>query len=72
MLNALKKTYRDVCDTTVGALKLEYLSRYLDVGGGMLVHIHDTWIMLVDPACNKVNLTGKKKRSNFLQTLGPA
>uniref|UniRef100_H3GLE8 CCHC-type domain-containing protein n=1 Tax=Phytophthora ramorum TaxID=164328 RepID=H3GLE8_PHYRM len=71
MLNALKNTYRHVCDTTVGALKRDYLSRYLDGGGGMLVHIHDTRLMLADLACYKVNLSDEEKRSNFLQTLGP-
>ncbi|KAE9035818.1 hypothetical protein PR001_g6872 [Phytophthora rubi] len=54
MLNALKNTYRRVCDTMVGELKRNYLSRYLDVGGDMLAHIHDTRLMLADLACYKV------------------
>ncbi|KAG6610140.1 Retroelement pol Polyprotein [Phytophthora cinnamomi] len=71
MLNALKNTYRHVCDTTVGALKRDCLSRYLDVGEDILAHIHATRLMLADLACYKVALSDEDKRSNFLQSLGP-
>ncbi|KAE9232771.1 hypothetical protein PF005_g2582 [Phytophthora fragariae] len=39
ILQTLQKTHRHVCDTTVGALKRQCMSLYIDAGGDMLEHI---------------------------------
>ncbi|EGZ16920.1 hypothetical protein PHYSODRAFT_391692, partial [Phytophthora sojae] len=71
MLQALQKTHRHVCDTTVGALKRQYMSLSIDAGGDMLEHIRPTRLMLVELECYKVSLSDAEKKNNFLQSLGP-
>ncbi|OWZ19834.1 hypothetical protein PHMEG_0005846 [Phytophthora megakarya] len=83
MLQALQKTYfthpagyaanatEDMCGTTVGAVKRQYMSLYIDAGGGMLEHIRLPHLMLVELECYKVSLSDAEKKSNFLQSLGP-
>ncbi|GMF33375.1 unnamed protein product [Phytophthora fragariaefolia] len=71
MLAALQKSHRHVCDTTVGTLKREYMSLYIDVGGDMLEHVRQTCLMLAELECYKVSLTDAEKKSNFLQSPGP-
>ncbi|GMF48612.1 unnamed protein product [Phytophthora fragariaefolia] len=70
MLQALQKAQRHVCDTTVGALKRQYMALYID-GGDMLEHIRQTRLMLAELECYKVSLSDAEKKSNFLQSLGP-
>ncbi|KAF4136818.1 gag-polypeptide of LTR copia-type [Phytophthora infestans] len=71
MLMALQKPYRRVCDTTVRALKREYMLLYIDAGGDMLEHIRQTRLMLTDLACYKVSLADGVNKSRFLPSLGP-
>ncbi|GMF61952.1 unnamed protein product [Phytophthora fragariaefolia] len=71
-LQALQKTHRHVCDTTVGALKRQYMSLYIDLGGEMLEHIRQTRLMLAELKYYKVSLSDAEKKSNFLQSLDPA
>ncbi|KAE9009866.1 hypothetical protein PR002_g15512 [Phytophthora rubi] len=71
ILQTLQKTHRHVCDTTVGALKLQCMSLYIDAGGDMLEHIRQTRLMLAELECYKMSLSDAEKKSNFLQSLDP-
>ncbi|KAE9252682.1 hypothetical protein PF004_g1856 [Phytophthora fragariae] len=71
ILQTLQKTHRHVCDTTVGALKRQCMSLYIDAGGDMLEHIRQTRLMLAELECYKMSLSGAEKKSNFLQSLDP-
>lgn len=71
MLDALQKTHRHLCDTTVAALKREYLSFFLEHGGDMIDHIRKTRLLIANLAGYKVVVSEGEKRSNFLQSLSP-
>ncbi|KAE8989575.1 hypothetical protein PR003_g22198 [Phytophthora rubi] len=48
MLQALQNTHRQVYGTTDEALKRQYMSVYIDAGGGILKHIRQTSLILAE------------------------